>query len=169
MAEASVTTPAAAPPMVIARNNHLEKPDLGYVLVGGRLVAYERRGRRLYELKERELCAARARIGMVFQRFNLCSGLAAALMVVKGFVAPETGQAYARARELWEQLGSPSDYLQVPYGQSLYHAYRGEVDRAQRLDADLLRLSRQRNDSAGLVLGHISSGRNLLRWWRSFP
>jgi predicted ATPase len=96
------------------------------------------------------------------QELELCSGLAAALMVVKGFAAPETGQTYARARELWEQLGSPSEYLQVPYGQSLYHAYRGEVDRAQRLDADLLRLSRQRNDSAGLVLGHISSGRNLL-------
>jgi predicted ATPase len=30
------------------------------------------------------------------------------------------------------------------------------------LDEDLLRLSRQRNDSAGLVLGHQSSGRNLM-------
>ena len=51
--------------------NHLEKPDLGYVMVGGRLVGYERRAGRLYEVKERELCAARASIGMVFQRFNL--------------------------------------------------------------------------------------------------
>jgi predicted ATPase len=39
---------------------------------------------------------------------------------------------------------------------------RGELDLAQRLDEDLLRLSRQRNDAAGLVLGHYSSGRNLL-------
>jgi len=31
-----------------------------------------------------------------------------------------------------------------------------------RLDEDLLRLSRERNDCAGLVLGHQSSGRNLL-------
>ena len=51
--------------------NHLEKPDLGYVMVGGRLVGDERRGGRLHEVKERELCAARASIGMVFQRFNL--------------------------------------------------------------------------------------------------
>jgi polar amino acid transport system ATP-binding protein len=51
--------------------NHLEKPDRGYVTVGGRLVGYERRGRRLHEVSEHELCAARARIGMVFQRFNL--------------------------------------------------------------------------------------------------
>jgi predicted ATPase len=35
------------------------------------------------------------------------------------------------------------------------------LDLALRLDEDLLRLSRQRNDSAGLVLGHTSSGTNL--------
>jgi predicted ATPase len=38
----------------------------------------------------------------------------------------------------------------------------GEFDLAQRLDEDLLRLSRQRKDSGGLVLGHASSGRNLM-------
>jgi predicted ATPase len=36
------------------------------------------------------------------------------------------------------------------------------LDLAQRLNEDLLRLSSQRNDSAGLVLGHISSGRTLM-------
>ena len=40
--------------------------------------------------------------------------------------------------------------------------YRGELDLAQGLAEDLLRLSRQRNDVAGLVLGHYSSGRNLM-------
>jgi hypothetical protein len=84
------------------------------------------------------------------------------LLVVKGYAAPETGHAYARARELWEQLGSPSEFLHVPYGQSSYHVHHGELDIALRLDEDLLRLSRQRNDSAGLVLGHLSSGRNLM-------
>jgi predicted ATPase len=39
---------------------------------------------------------------------------------------------------------------------------RGELNSAHRLDGDLLRLSRQRNDSAGLVLANYSSGRNLL-------
>ena len=74
----------------------------------------------------------------------------------------QTGRAYARARELWEQLGSPSEFLDVPLGQSFYHTYRGEFDLALRLDEDLLRLSRQRNDSGGLVLGHFSSGRTLM-------
>ena len=80
----------------------------------------------------------------------------------KGQGAPETGRAFARARELWDQLGAPSEYLHIPYGQSRYHVYRGELDLALRLDEDLLRLSRKRNDSAGLVLGHLSFGRTLL-------
>jgi hypothetical protein len=62
---------------------------------------------------------------------------------------------------LWEQLGFPVEFLQAPFGQSLYHEARGEFDRAQRLNDDLLRLSRHRNDRAGLVLGHLSTGRNL--------
>jgi predicted ATPase len=96
------------------------------------------------------------------EELEFCSSLSAALRAVKGQGAPETGHAYARARELWERLGSPSEFLQIPYGQSRYHAHRGELHLAQRLDEDLLRLSRQRNDAAGLVLGHLSSGVNLM-------
>jgi class 3 adenylate cyclase/predicted ATPase len=96
------------------------------------------------------------------QELELRSALGAALTAVKGYAAPETGDAYARARELWEQLGSPVEFLQIPYGQSIFHTIRGEFDLARRLDEDLLRLSRQHNDTAGLVLGHQSSGFNLM-------
>lgn len=51
--------------------NHLEKIDAGILAVDGDLVGYRRGGDRLYELKDREVCAKRAEIGMVFQRFNL--------------------------------------------------------------------------------------------------
>jgi len=91
---------------------------------------------------------------------ELWSAFAAVLNAVKGFAAPETGRAYARARALWEQLGSPMEFLGVPVGQSRYHLVHGELDLAQRLDEDLLRLSRQCNNSAGLVLSRTSSGRN---------
>ena len=66
------------------------------------------------------------------------SALGAVLNAAKGAAAPETGHVYARARELWEQLGSPAAFLQVPFGQSRYHALRGELDLALRLDEDLL-------------------------------
>jgi predicted ATPase len=96
------------------------------------------------------------------KELEFSSALGAVLNVVKGSAAPETGQAYDRARELWEQLGSPVEFIQVPCGQSRYHAHRGELDRAQSIAEDLLHLSRRRNDSAGLVMGHYSSGRNLM-------
>ena len=95
------------------------------------------------------------------QALELGSALGAVLNAAKGFAAPETGQTYAHARVLWEQLGSPSEFLQIPFGQSRYHVYRGELDLALRRDEDLLRLSRQRNDSAGLVLANLSFGQNL--------
>ena len=85
------------------------------------------------------------------QELEFLSALGPALRFVKGQATPEMGHAFARARELWEQLGSPSQFLHIPYGQSFYHIYRGEFDLAQRLDEDLLRLSCQRNDTAGLV------------------
>src|SRR5215813_12430087 len=75
---------------------------------------------------------------------------------------PVTGQAFARAVKLWEQLGSPSEFLHLPHGQSRYHMYRGEFDLALRLDEELLRVSRDRCDSTGLVLGHLASGRTLM-------
>jgi len=90
------------------------------------------------------------------------SSLGTALQSVKGYAAEETGRTLARARELWEQLGSPSEFLQVAYAQSIYHAIRGELKLAHRLDGDLLRLSRERNEPAGLFLAHQSCGRNLM-------
>jgi predicted ATPase len=96
------------------------------------------------------------------QELEFYTALGAVLRWVKGQAAPQTGHAFARARELWEQLGSPSEYLYVPYGQSRYHVYRGETDLALLLDEDLLRVSRQRNDSRGLVLSHQSCGTGYL-------
>jgi predicted ATPase len=92
------------------------------------------------------------------QELELRTALGAALRFVKGQGAPEVGHAFARARELWQRLDSPSEFLHVPYGQSRYHVYRGELDLEMRLDEDLLSLSRQRNDSSGLVLGHQACG-----------
>ena len=96
------------------------------------------------------------------QELEFRCGLAAALQDVKGAGASETGHAYACARELWEHLGSPSEFLHVPWGQSRYHIYRGEFDLALRLAEDVLDRSGQRNDSGGLVLGHHSAGQVLM-------
>jgi len=96
------------------------------------------------------------------QELEFRSSLGTVLQSVKGYAADETGRTLARARELWEQLGSPSEFLRVSYAQSIYHAIRGELKLAHRLDEDLLRLSRQRNEPAELFLAHQSRGRNLM-------
>ena len=95
------------------------------------------------------------------QELELCGALGSVLRSVKGFAAPETGRAYDRARELWELLGSPPEFILIPYGQSSYYAFRGEFELAHRLDDDLLRLSQRRNDRVGLIIGHRSVSRSL--------
>ncbi|MEV6737801.1 amino acid ABC transporter ATP-binding protein [Streptomyces sp. NPDC051104] len=51
--------------------NHLEKPDRGYVSVGGEPIGVRRHGDHLKELSERVILGQRSRIGFVFQNFNL--------------------------------------------------------------------------------------------------
>jgi predicted ATPase len=50
------------------------------------------------------------------QELEFCSALGAAFLAVKGQAAQETGRVFARAQELWEQLGSSSEFLQIPFG-----------------------------------------------------
>jgi len=93
------------------------------------------------------------------QELEFSTSLAIALFAVKGIAAPETGQAYARAHKLCEQLGFPSEFLNVLHGQARYHAYRGELDLALRLVEELLGLSRRRNDSSGVISGLFAARR----------
>ena len=51
--------------------NHLEKVDRGLILVDSEPIGYRLRGGRLHELAERDILRQRARVGFVFQNFNL--------------------------------------------------------------------------------------------------
>jgi len=51
--------------------NHLEKVDSGLILVEGDPVGYRLKGTRLHELRERDILRQRAKVGFVFQNFNL--------------------------------------------------------------------------------------------------
>ncbi|MFD3581403.1 amino acid ABC transporter ATP-binding protein [Streptomyces sp. NPDC058683] len=88
--------------------NHLEKPESGYVSVGGELVGVKRHGDRLKELSERAILAQRSRIGFVFQNFNLfphltvLDNVAAAPVATGKLTRPE---AQRLAKELLERVG----------------------------------------------------------------
>jgi polar amino acid transport system ATP-binding protein len=88
--------------------NHLEKIDTGRLYVDGQLVGYRQRGPKLYELSDRDVCAKRAEIGMVFQRFNLfphmtvLDNVTVGPLRVKGASRVEAEDA---ARALLERVG----------------------------------------------------------------
>jgi len=96
------------------------------------------------------------------QELEFYTALGAVYQVLIATAAQETGYAFGRARELWERLGSPPEFVQALYGQSRYHRLRGEFDLAQRPAEDLLRWGNERNASAALVLGHSAFGANLM-------
>ncbi|WP_336109725.1 amino acid ABC transporter ATP-binding protein [Streptomyces sp. PTD9-10] len=89
--------------------NHLEKPEIGHVSVGGELIGVRRgSGGRLRELSERAILAQRSRIGFVFQNFNLfphltvLDNVAAAPVATGRLTRPE---AQELARELLARVG----------------------------------------------------------------
>ncbi|QIG39572.1 amino acid ABC transporter ATP-binding protein [Microbacterium sp. 4R-513] len=88
--------------------NHLESVDRGSVTVDGQLIGYERRGDRLYELREREILKRRTQVGIVFQNFNLFPHLTAVDNVTEAPVATgtlEKDAARQLALSLLERVG----------------------------------------------------------------
>jgi len=57
--------------------NHLEKIDSGRIYVNGRMIGYYEQDGKLFEESEKNIACQRAKIGMVFQRFNLFPHLTA--------------------------------------------------------------------------------------------
>ncbi len=92
------------------------------------------------------------------QELDLQVTLGAALLAVCGQPAPETGQAYARARELAEQLGDTRQLLQVLYGQAAHHNSRADLRAGGEAAATLLRLAQETGDKAGWADGHRMVG-----------
>ena len=83
--------------------NHLEKINAGRLWVDGELVGYRQRGDKLYELRDREICAKRAEIGMVFQQFNLFPHMTALDNVTEAPIRVK-GMPKAQAADLAAQL-----------------------------------------------------------------
>jgi polar amino acid transport system ATP-binding protein len=121
--------------------NHLEKIDSGELYVDGELIGYELRSGRLYELSDRQICARRAAIGMVFQRFNLFPHLTAAENVM---LAPvhvrgiERRDARDRAGELLSKVGLSDKFASYPSELSGGQQQRVAIARALAMDPKLL-------------------------------
>ncbi|WNI19504.1 amino acid ABC transporter ATP-binding protein [Streptomyces sp. ITFR-21] len=121
--------------------NHLEKPDAGFVEIGGEIVGYRHDGGRLHELRPRAITRQRARIGMVFQQFNLfphltvLENLTEAPVAVRGVTRK---QAAARARELLARVGLDGRQDSYPRQLSGGQQQRVAIARALAMEPRLL-------------------------------
>ena len=127
--------------------NHLEKPDAGFVELDGEIIGYrpiatsQGKVRRLQELRSREITRQRARIGMVFQQFNLFPHLTVLENLVEAPVAlgqANRQQAAATARELLERVGLGGREGAYPKQLSGGQQQRVAIARALALKPDLL-------------------------------
>jgi predicted ATPase len=84
--------------------------------------------------------------------------LGPALNVTRGYGTPEVEQAYARARDLCEQVGEAPQLFRVLEGLFAIHQTRAEHDRAAELAEELLRLARVMRDPAQLLWTHLFMG-----------
>jgi class 3 adenylate cyclase/predicted ATPase len=89
-------------------------------------------------------------------RLQLALGQAS--IAAKGFAAPETGRAYARAHELCRGLGDVPELFPALYGQSVFHFQRGELAAAHEVAQELRRSAEERGDAAAWVTGHRMMG-----------
>ncbi|SHG26284.1 amino acid ABC transporter ATP-binding protein, PAAT family (TC 3.A.1.3.-) [Kaistia soli DSM 19436] len=88
--------------------NSLESYNDGELWVEDYLVGAEKRGEQWYEARQRVTAARRARIGMVFQRFNLFPNMTALENVTAGLrmvLKQSRREADDRGRELLDRVG----------------------------------------------------------------
>jgi predicted ATPase len=84
-----------------------------------------------------------------------------ALFAIKGWGSPEAIRAYARARELCEQLSNSPEVFPMLYGSFFVHWLRGEFRNAHQVANDLLRRAQSANDPTLLVYAHHALGQVL--------
>jgi polar amino acid transport system ATP-binding protein len=123
--------------------NLLEEYERGTITIDGEPIGYRidpRTGRRV-RLPERDIAAARARIGMVFQSFNLfphmnvLQNIVAAPVRVKGI---ERRQAELRARELLAMVGLADKAAEHPIRLSGGQQQRVAIARALAMDPKIM-------------------------------
>jgi predicted ATPase len=92
------------------------------------------------------------------QELDLQIALGHALDTTKGLAAFEAGEAYARARQLCEQLDRPAQLGLVLYGQFLFRIVRGELEQAEHHAEEMRHLGEARNDAMWKCFGSQLSG-----------
>jgi polar amino acid transport system ATP-binding protein len=121
--------------------NHLEKIDAGRIWVDGDLVGYRQVGEKLHELRDSEIVDSRAKIGMVFQHFNLFPHMTATENVA---LAPRIvldrspKEARRRATEVLERVGLADKVDEYPARLSGGQQQRVAIARALAMEPKVM-------------------------------
>jgi polar amino acid transport system ATP-binding protein len=121
--------------------NHLERPDAGFVEVAGEIIGYRYEHGRLHELGHRAITRQRARVGMVFQQFNLFPHLTVVENIVEAPAAVHgvpKKQAVDTARELLDRVGLAGREDAYPRHLSGGQQQRVAIARALAMEPELL-------------------------------
>ncbi len=101
------------------------------------------------------------------QELALQIALGTPLIATKGYAAPEVQKAYARARELCQQVGETPQFFPALRGLWVFCEVRAELRTAQELGEQLLTMAQTLQDPALLVEAHRALG-NTLFWFGEF-
>jgi DNA-binding winged helix-turn-helix (wHTH) protein/predicted ATPase len=92
------------------------------------------------------------------QELDLQVALGPALIAIKGNAAPEVERAYARARELCQQVDDAPQVFLVLRGLMMYYQTLGHMQTTTRLGEQLFRLAEAQPDPAPRMLAHYQLG-----------
>jgi polar amino acid transport system permease protein len=121
--------------------NHLEKLDWGEILVEGKHVGYDKQGEHLRPSRNLARARAQARIGMVFQHFNLFDHLTALENVCEAPIrvyGEDPGRARAKAMSLLVSVGLGSHAHHRPHRLSGGQQQRVAIARALAISPRLM-------------------------------
>ena len=119
--------------------NFMEIPSDGHVIIQGERVGDERHGKMLY--RERDLCALRTRIGMVFQHFNLFPHMTVLQNVMEGQVTVlrrAKSEAEEKAHRQLDRVGLADKAEEYPARLSGGQKQRVAIARALAMDPDVM-------------------------------
>lgn len=121
--------------------NQLERIDSGTVRVGGELMGYQLRGGRLHEMSERQVARQRARVGMVFQAFNLFPHLSVLDNLTEAprqILGRSRRDAETQARDLLAQVGLADRAADWPRALSGGQQQRVAIARALAMEPEVM-------------------------------
>jgi polar amino acid transport system ATP-binding protein len=121
--------------------NFLEMPTAGRIYLNGRPVGSEVRGSDSTRYSESELRQVRAKIGMVFQHFNLFPHMTALQNVMEGQVTVlrrSKAEAEDRARSLLGKVGLAEKAIEYPARLSGGQQQRVAIARALAMDPEVM-------------------------------